>query len=143
MPINVANLAQDIADEAATAVGADMTSTIKDALRDGLFTAIAQALKNELERRDSLSSSTTLTDANATLVVLTTNNLAINLPSSPTPGMPFIIRNDTGVSGENTVSGNGKNIDGATGLTLTNARAFVSVVYTGTEWMVLSSNLGV
>lgn len=63
----------------------------------------------------------------------------INLIASPVTGTTYRIKDNTGSAGSNniTISGNGKNIDGATPYIISSNYDSVDVVYNGTQWNVL------
>jgi len=62
----------------------------------------------------------------------------INLPASPMIGDTYEVKDTTGnaVTFNITISGNGKNIDGAGTFVLTQAYASAAFTYTGTQWSV-------
>lgn len=92
---------------------------------------------------------TTVANANYTVLVtdhvIFTNTLSaprtITLPASPTTGDEYEIADGDGtvtVTNTLTISGNGKNIDGASTLVLNAVNTRVRVIYNGTQWTVMN-----
>jgi len=65
--------------------------------------------------------------------------ITVTLPSSPTTGDSYDIKDTVGGAATNsiTVSGNGNNIDGAANFTINTNYGSVTVVFTGTVWSIL------
>ena len=63
----------------------------------------------------------------------------VNLPASPATGRVLIVKDGKGDAGSNniTVSGNGKNIDGAASVTISSNYGVSRVVYNGTQYNVI------
>jgi hypothetical protein len=63
----------------------------------------------------------------------------VNLPAAPTTGQTYRIKDSVGSALTNniTISGNGKNIDGAASKVLNTNYASVDLAYTGTQWNIL------
>lgn len=63
----------------------------------------------------------------------------LRLPNAPLKNDVFVIKDAAGNAATYTltVSGNGKNIDGASNRAITTNRGSITVVYDGTEWMVI------
>lgn len=64
---------------------------------------------------------------------------AITLPAAPVAGETHRIKDITGTGAANniTVSGNGKNIDGAATFVINTNRGSIDVIYNGTEWSIV------
>jgi len=69
----------------------------------------------------------------------TSSARTINLLASPETGREYIVKDTVGSAAANniTVSGNGKNIDGAASYTMNINYASITVVYNGSEWSVV------
>jgi hypothetical protein len=91
---------------------------------------------------------TQISSGGGTYAVLATDDLIaittlaapfqINLPTTPTLGDTYEVKDTTGNAGASTVtvSGNGANIDGSTTFLLTSAYAAATFTYTGAQWSV-------
>jgi hypothetical protein len=68
----------------------------------------------------------------------------ITLPSAPSTGETYRIKDSTGQAATNnvTISGNGKNIDGSSTYVLNLAYAMIELTYNGTQWSVVGSYNG-
>lgn len=90
---------------------------------------------------------TQISSAGGTYAVLATNDyiaittvaasFTINLPTTPTLGDTYEIKDTTGNASPTfvvTIGGNGTNIDGAASIPITTGYAAVTVTYTGTQW---------
>ena len=82
-----------------------------------------------------------VTSSDAVVVVNKTVGAAtqVNLPASPATGRVLIVKDGKGDAGSNniTVSGNGKNIDGAASVTISSNYGVSRVVYNGTQYNVI------
>lgn len=70
------------------------------------------------------------------ILVDTSSARTINLIAAPTAGATYRIRDNVGSAAANniTISGNGKNINGAASYTINVAYGAVDLIYNGTEW---------
>lgn len=68
----------------------------------------------------------------------------VTLPSAPSTGDTYRVKDSTGQSATNnvTISGNGKNIDGSSTYVLNLAYAMVELTYNGSQWSVVGSYNG-
>lgn len=78
----------------------------------------------------------TMIPQDAMILVDTSSARTINLEASPATGTKHIIKDNVGSAAANniTISGNGKNIDGAASYTINVAYGSVDLIYNGTEW---------
>jgi hypothetical protein len=78
----------------------------------------------------------TVLPQDAIVIVDSSVSRTINLTATPSIGQKVIIKDNTGTANTNniTISGNGKNIDGAATLVLNTTFASVELIYNGTQW---------
>lgn len=67
-----------------------------------------------------------------------TSNITITMPSSPTKGQQYLIKDVDGYAGTFlvTISGNGNTIDGQSTIALAHPYASYTLTYTGTKWSI-------
>jgi hypothetical protein len=85
---------------------------------------------------DAITTDTTLTSANFTVLIdASGGNVTASLPVAPATGQIFNLK-CIDASNTATVSGNGKNVDGAASMTL-DLHESITVQYNGTEWWII------
>jgi hypothetical protein len=82
---------------------------------------------------------TVLTKDNIILITTITAPYTITLPSSPSVGDEYTIKDTTGNVGKSilTISGNGNNIDTTTSIAINAPYFSITVIYNGTKWCAL------
>lgn len=98
-----------------------------------------QVYSNDALKVVSPAGSYTIVPQDAVILVDTTAARTITMPASPTTGEKHIIKDATGGAAafNITVAGNGHNIDGATSFTMSANWQSVTLVYSGSQWLII------
>lgn len=78
--------------------------------------------------------------SDAYIIVNSSTDTTINLPSIPQTGMRFVVKDGSGNSGSNpiVVDGNGNTVDSQESYIISNNYDFVGVLFDGFEWKVIN-----
>lgn len=118
--------------------GAGLLTVLAGATVSGAALTVSGGLS--VETLAVTSSPVTLTQAQIFAYVNTDAARTVNLPASPATGEVHIVKDNTGTGAATnniTVSGNGKNIDGAASHTINTDRAAFTYIYNSVQWSIV------
>ena len=113
-------------------------NSVPSAYIDGYKLAFKVGQRRHITQITSASTYNVLVTDDYIAITTLSAGFQINLPATPTLGDAYDIKDATGnaVTYNVIVSGNGKNIDGASTFVITQGYGAVTVTYTGTEWSI-------